>query len=159
MVGFTTWRLFGFATGLMVALATGLTFGVATGLPAWLDDDDPIEVGDPRDLVRANLAFGLMVGLTFGFTITVAIGLAIGFTMAVPIGVTVGVAFGVVNASAGMRFAAFLLCVRTGPRALPWRLERFLHWATEAGLMRTAGTAYQFRHRELQDWLARNPTP
>jgi hypothetical protein len=43
---------------------------------------------------------------------------------------------------------------------LPWRLGRFLHWCyTDAGLVRTAGIAYQFRHRELQDYLARHPQP
>jgi hypothetical protein len=38
--------------------------------------------------------------------------------------------------------------------ATPWRLSRFLQWATNAGLLRSAGIAHQFRHRELQDWLA-----
>ncbi|WP_269453100.1 hypothetical protein [Yinghuangia sp. ASG 101] len=37
---------------------------------------------------------------------------------------------------------------------MEWRLGCLLHRATEAGLPRTAGPAYQFRHRELQDWLA-----
>ncbi len=39
-------------------------------------------------------------------------------------------------------------------RALAWRLRRFLEWATDAGLLRRVGIAYQFRHLELQDWLA-----
>ncbi len=37
---------------------------------------------------------------------------------------------------------------------LPLRLRRFLTWAVEAGLLREAGTAYEFRHIELQRWLA-----
>ncbi|MFI6979020.1 NACHT domain-containing protein [Embleya sp. NPDC050154] len=60
---------------------------------------------------------------------------------------------------AGVRYLALLLCTRRGPRRLPWRLGRFLAWATDAGLLRVSGTAYQFRHRELQEWLADNPTP
>jgi hypothetical protein len=39
-------------------------------------------------------------------------------------------------------------------RRLPWRLVTFLEWNYEAGLMRTAGLAYQFRHLRMQSWLA-----
>ncbi|MDT9696710.1 hypothetical protein [Streptomyces sp. P17] len=53
-------------------------------------------------------------------------------------------------------YMAFLLWNR--PR-LPLRLARFLDWSVTAGLMRTSGVAYQFRHREFQEWLVRNPVP
>jgi hypothetical protein len=39
---------------------------------------------------------------------------------------------------------------------LPFRLKQFLSWSVEAGLLREAGTAYQFRHIELQRWLNEN---
>jgi hypothetical protein len=42
---------------------------------------------------------------------------------------------------------------------LPWRLGRFLHACYQAGILRIAGSAYQFRHRELQDHLATNSSP
>ncbi|MFF8838406.1 NACHT domain-containing protein [Streptomyces sp. NPDC015130] len=42
---------------------------------------------------------------------------------------------------------------------LPLRLARFLDWSVSAGLMRTSGVAYQFRHREFQEWLVRHPAP
>ena len=29
----------------------------------------------------------------------------------------------------------------------------FLDWAVQAGLLRLSDVAYQFRHRQLQDWL------
>ncbi len=38
---------------------------------------------------------------------------------------------------------------------LPKRLTPFLDWAYAAGILRVSGTAIQFRHRELQDYLAR----
>lgn len=38
--------------------------------------------------------------------------------------------------------------------AFPLRRTAFLSWCVTAGLMRTSGSAYQFRHRELQDHLA-----
>ncbi|MFD7246747.1 NACHT domain-containing protein [Streptomyces massasporeus] len=38
-------------------------------------------------------------------------------------------------------------------------LPAFLDWCVAAGLMRTSGIAYQFRHREFQEWLVRQPEP
>ncbi|MDX3850241.1 NACHT domain-containing protein [Streptomyces sp. AK02-01A] len=60
--------------------------------------------------------------------------------------------------AAGVRYMAFLLCTRRwwSSQPLPWRLGRFLDWCCDAGLTRTAGIAYQFRHRELQDFLIRS---
>ncbi|WP_405992821.1 NACHT domain-containing protein [Streptomyces sp. NBC_00986] len=52
-----------------------------------------------------------------------------------------------------MEYAVFLLFA---PR-LPFRLARFLDWSVAAGLMRTSGVTYQFRHREFQEWLVRHP--
>ncbi len=42
---------------------------------------------------------------------------------------------------------------------LRYRPARFLDWSVTAGLMRTSGIAYQFRHREFQEWLVRHPEP
>ncbi|WP_148588229.1 NACHT domain-containing protein [Streptomyces sp. WAC01526] len=60
--------------------------------------------------------------------------------------------------AAGVRYIAFLLCTRPwwSNQPLPWRLGRFLDWCCDVGLTRTAGIAYQFRHRELQDFLTRS---
>jgi hypothetical protein len=35
----------------------------------------------------------------------------------------------------------------------PLKFGAFLDWAQQAGLLRVSGVAYQFRHRQLQDWL------
>ncbi|WP_435887807.1 hypothetical protein [Streptomyces chartreusis] len=69
--------------------------------------------------------------------------------------VATGIALGLIcvtwlQARASRRYLIFLCCT---PRRLPWRLGAFLHWAYEAGLLRISGMAYQYRHRELQDWL------
>jgi hypothetical protein len=45
---------------------------------------------------------------------------------------------------------------------LPLRTGEFLSWAQHAGLLRTSGTAYQYRHRQFQDWItpaAPRPSP
>ena len=39
-------------------------------------------------------------------------------------------------------------------RRLPWRINAFMAWSYNAGLMRTAGLTYQFRHLRMQAWLA-----
>ncbi|MGC4900483.1 NACHT domain-containing protein [Micromonospora echinospora] len=58
---------------------------------------------------------------------------------------------------AGLRYVALLLCTRRrSEQWLPWRLGRFLDLCYQAGLVRIAGNGYQFRHRELQDYLARH---
>jgi hypothetical protein len=36
---------------------------------------------------------------------------------------------------------------------LPLRLWTFLDWACEARLLRVSGATYQYRHRELQEFL------
>ncbi|MER6833454.1 NACHT domain-containing protein [Streptomyces cellulosae] len=55
----------------------------------------------------------------------------------------------------GVRYVVLLLCTRRqSGKWLPWRLGLFLDWCSQAGLVRVAGTAYQFRHRELQEHLA-----
>ncbi|WP_406346889.1 NACHT domain-containing protein [Streptomyces sp. NBC_00648] len=205
----------GFVSGLAVGLVTALVAGVAAGLAA----PGPIGAGDPRDMVRSDLAFGMSFGLTVGLStgLTAGLtGLVGGAAMAVAGGVLGGVAgrtfgtiasgamfgltggsavtfMGVVTADhagtlagvltacliglltigigggpilglegglASTRYIALLLCTRRwSNRWLPWRLGRFLNWCCGAALIRTAGSGYQFRHRELQDYLAQHPSP
>ncbi|KQX78540.1 hypothetical protein ASD48_35090 [Streptomyces sp. Root1310] len=60
---------------------------------------------------------------------------------------------------ASARLALLLRTRRWTRQPLPWRLGHFLRWCYRSGLIRVAGTAYQFRHRELQDHLARHAPP
>jgi hypothetical protein len=136
------WLVAGLVTGLVAELTGGLTAGLTGGLVAGLAGGfiGPGTLGNvtPRDVVRNDLAFGFGFGLTIGLTIGLAFGLAVAL----------------IGGLAGMRYVALLVCTRRWGRRLPWRLGRFLQWCYGAGLLRIAGTAYQFRHRELQDHLA-----
>lgn len=89
-----------------------------------------------------------MIGLTFGpasaLTFGLAAGLALGFAVELAGGPT------------GVRYGLLLICTRG---RLPWFLGRFLDWCYSANLIRVSGIAYQFRHRELQDYLAARPHP
>lgn len=69
----------------------------------------------------------------------------------------VGLAAGYFSAALSRRYLAMLV---VGVGRLPLGLTAFLTWCHSAGLLRTAGTAFQFRHRELQEWLAQQaPRP
>jgi NACHT domain len=159
----------GFGGALVFGVTGGFTGVLAFGLTS---QDRELKAADPRSLVWADLtlglAFGLGGGLAFGLAVVFAgaltVGLtgalAFGLTDALAFGLTGGLAFGLAFGLVGLRFVALLLCTRRWSRSwLPWRLGRFLYWCYGAGLVRVAGIGYQFRHRELQDYLARNPTP
>jgi hypothetical protein len=147
VLGFATWLARGpggFSDGFALGLAGGLIIVVCDGL-----DSDLVEAAGPRDVIHANLAFGLMVGLTTGL----ALGLAWGDTAGIIGGSAVGLMSGLTLGSAAA--ARYLVAVthQACHRRLPWRLGAFLDWANAAGLTRTSGIAYQFRHAELQQWL------
>jgi hypothetical protein len=138
--------------------AVGISFCLLFGFLVWLvvrpgGSVDALDIMDsPRTVVRAELIaallFGLPIGVLFGAMVRPVFGVLAGVAMGLLCGL----------GGTGTRYIALLVRTRRGRQALPWRLRRFLHWATEAGLLRVAGTAYQFRHRELQDWLAALPT-
>jgi hypothetical protein len=159
--------------GQPVDLAAGLAAGLLIGslLSLWglsLMSNGFKPVAAPRDIVRDDLVSGtatllvaaLSVGLMAGIIGEIRPGGLNGVTaaaMAVAITITLGLlavpAGGPGNA--GLRYLLLLVCMAW---RLPWRLGRFLHWCyTETGLIRIAGIAYQFRHRELQDYLATHP--
>ncbi|MBT2369118.1 NACHT domain-containing protein [Streptomyces sp. ISL-10] len=132
----------GLISGLVPALAAGLCFAFVMGLFS-----GTLRSVDPRDVVRNDLVlavpFALVVGLAAGYGVGPAYGLACGVALALNFTMP------------GQRYVALLLSTRRWNRRwLPWRLGRFLHWCCDAGLLRIADTGYQFRHQEIQDYLA-----
>ena len=63
---------------------------------------------------------------------------------------------GVVFSSSYMRYLAAAYCGGIF-RKLPFRFARFLNWCHSAGILRVSGIGYQFRHKELLDYLAAVP--
>ncbi|MCX5559506.1 NACHT domain-containing protein [Streptomyces sp. NBC_00038] len=168
-IGLPFGLLVGLAEGLPFGLAIGLAYGVAIGLAIMLTEPLTSDVAptDPRRPVRddcvvgiaAGLVVGIAIGLPGGLMAGIADGLAIGLLYwllyGLLVGLPIGIAFGMYFLTgASRRYMTFLCCSRG---QLPWRLGAFLHWAYGAGLLRISGVAYQFRHRELQDWLAAHP--
>jgi hypothetical protein len=102
--------------------------------------------------LAVGFVFGLSLGLAGTLVDKVFTGPVAGFAGGFAVALTLGLA--------GWRYVALLLCTRCwNSQWLPWRLAGFLDWCYKAGLIRIAGIGYQFRHRELQDYLARNPLP
>jgi hypothetical protein len=121
------------------AAHTGLLIGVSMGIAF---TSDPRRAG-PHALVRREaISFFLYMGV-----LTIA---ALLSDLSVAL-VTTAIFGAVMVNTTSFRYMVFLVLAR---RLLPWRLGRFLKACHQAGILRTAGAAYQFRHRELQDHLA-----
>ncbi|WP_231976510.1 NACHT domain-containing protein [Streptomyces sp. 3214.6] len=170
----------------VLSLTVGLVFGIVAALTTRPGDNAAQDAPDPWGPLRADTLAGALSALAYGATLSLLLGLAeglapssqwlmsalasgtnygtlvydpaSGFMSGLESGVTYGLALGLLVSSirmaAGRRYVAFLLCARA---RLPWRLGDFLAWSCDAGLLRTSGSTYQFRHRELQEWLARHP--
>ncbi|REK84450.1 NACHT domain-containing protein [Streptomyces inhibens] len=140
-----------------ITLIGGFAFGLRRNLEAAASSKGP------NTLVRADLRSGMKLGFSIGVSFTLALtvitaidprfgsSLTYVATIGSVLGALGGVLGGIIWAGAWRRYFATLLCARG---SLPWRLGRFLAWSSDAGLLRIAGNAYQFRHRELQDHLA-----
>ncbi len=153
--------------GLVVAaVAAGTGVGLSRGVA------QPATAVDPRGIVRGDLVLGLVLAVIVASMVWAAVftGSALGgwdvpvsrigtgrvvLGVMLPLTLSVGLAAAVTR-SAARRYLVFLLCSRG---RLPWRLGAFLDYCCEAGIMRLAGASYQFRHRELQHWLAAHPDP
>ena len=110
-----------------------------------------------------SLRMDIRGSVTLGLVAACAIG--IGSAITVPharvveailvgsgIGVTVGVA-GAICASQAVALGCIGVWLTLSGRRGPLSIVRFLEFAREQNLVRVAGTAYQLRHRELQEYL------
>jgi hypothetical protein len=138
----------GVAGSFALAFALGAAFKVATG--GWSKD---AELAHPREALHRNPMIGVAFGLTGGVAALLVFiqnqGVVKSVACAVVGGVTFGLAFGAIAWSRSM-IGLFVAALRG---LLPLRLWTFLDWACEARLLRISGATYQFRHRELQDFL------
>ncbi|KAB2352555.1 NACHT domain-containing protein [Actinomadura rudentiformis] len=136
------------------AFALGVAFKIATG--GWSTD---AELAHPREALHRNPTIGLAFGLTGGVAAFLVFvmnqDLLVSVLCALTGGVTFGLAFGAIAWSRTM----IGLLVAASRGLLPLRLWTFLDWACEARLLRVSGATYQFRHRELQDFLTPEPEP
>ncbi|MFG2440794.1 NACHT domain-containing protein [Streptomyces sp. NPDC048508] len=118
--------------------------------------DEPIAAARPWRIIRDHMVWGLAVALIRASMVGLMIGFATGFKVGLIVGFIMGCLLSLTGVSTARRYAIFLIC---SGRRVPFRLARFLDWAVTAGLMRYSGSAYQFRHRELQYWLVNHSRP
>ncbi|WP_459801403.1 NACHT domain-containing protein [Herbidospora sp. RD11066] len=118
----------------------------------------------PRSGIRNELTFsaavtvlvGVSLGLVFGVSIGAKFGSPLGIALGSVAGVTFGLVAGLTFGCKAVRYVILLACsTRLSKNPLPWRLARFLDDCHQVGLLRRSGTFYQFRHREVQEYLAR----
>jgi hypothetical protein len=139
--------------GLTAGPQIGLVSGLIIGPIAWL---------------VFTLLFSPATGALFGVIIGVADWLLCWLLAEVPVvgltgklitGLVIGVVTGLLFGARHTAWATFVIkrCWFAARRHLPWRLMMFLADAHERGVLRQAGTIYQFRHIQLQQYLARNP--
>ena len=138
----------GVAGAFVLAVALGTAFKVAAG--GWSKD---AELAHPREALHRNPLIGVAFGLTGAVAAFLVFvlnqGVLASLACALIGGVTFGLAFGAIAWSRTM----IGLIVAAARGLLPLRLWTFLDWACEARLLRVSGATYQFRHRELQEFL------
>ncbi|MGW2220673.1 NACHT domain-containing protein [Nonomuraea sp. NPDC001684] len=155
---------FGAALPLWVPIVFGVLVGVgmASGRDVTLGYAGSWDGVDPRTVIRNDVVSTLVAALTFGPGFGFMLGIwFVKLLEGIPVVAAVAVAavFGMSLVASwspllARRYLGLLLATRG---RLPWRLGRFLHRCYDAGLLRISGIAYQFRHRELQDYLATHP--
>jgi hypothetical protein len=105
------------------------------------------------------LVAGSTIGVAFGMFTDPATGVLVGGFAAGAagiIGMVVAIVGGAHHAWLAYLIAITILALRG---ELPLRLLAFLDDAHRLGLLRNVGPIYQFRHADLQDHLARSPSP
>jgi hypothetical protein len=141
--------------GALAAVTAGCVFGLAAWVVAGVGAGGPTLGSSPRSIVRDDMVVGLFTGLAPGVVVGSSVGIGAGPAVGLVIGSTLALAV-FTTADSARRYGVFLLCARG---RLPFDLAGFLDWAVTAGLLRYSGPAYQFRHRELQQWSASHPLP
>jgi hypothetical protein len=140
--------------GLAILLSAGLAAGLGGELESWRPEAD---LAGPYDGLRWDRVFSLATAFLAALAVLIASRWlthhptsrpSLVLATALVLLLTGWLLFG----EAWWRYALGIGCAAIR-RRLPIRLKKFMTWACDSGLLRVAGTAYQFRHRELQTWL------
>lgn len=164
--GFTFGLALGFVAGLEDGLVVGLAFGLAVGFMGGLmvtlaggAKTTGTVATNPWDPIRNDIIVWLAGGLAFGLSGSLVGGLAFGFADGLAVGLVGGTAVGLMGGLAvelaGHAWLRYVIAtiLTAGRKELPLRFGKFLDWAHQAGILRIAGNAYQFRHIEIRAWL------
>ncbi|MCK2217108.1 NACHT domain-containing protein [Actinomadura sp. ATCC 31491] len=166
LAGVGTILKFGSGPPLWVPVVFGLLLGVGMAIGRSKESGHAAfrDGVDPGAVVRNDAVSTLVAALTFGPGLGFILGIWLPELLdglPVATAVAAGAVFGMSVVASwspelSRRYLGLLLATRG---RLPWRLGGFLRRCYGAGLLRVSGIAYQFRHRELQDYLAAHPEP
>jgi hypothetical protein len=147
---------FGVGGGAAIALVGGLAAPPAN--PKAEATQKSVLVRDRRTFLAVALAAGLTIGISVGISTSAEGGIVHGVEAGLAFGIGVGLAAGSVRAVWGSYTIA--RCWLALHRCLPLRLNSFLDDAHQRrGVLRQFGAFYQFRHDQLQHYLADQPWP
>lgn len=151
--GVTVGLAFGLISGFTFGVASGLTFGLAGELIFRLIDwtDNRARSSTPRSTARADRTLNIISASVVVLTFWLAFGLVVGLTFGLAQLFSSGLAGRTSQSWVSYALATTRLAMT---RRLPLRLMTFLDDAHHLGLLRTAGPVYQFRHADLHDHLA-----
>ncbi len=146
-------------------LLFGLFMGVPSGAVSVMSSSAEVGATSPRGLIASDVAYGIVSSLPasislavlFWFSGSTIVDSGAALQLGISCGVIIFIASVLYTSGAALYYLAFLICVQGlwSRRPLPWRFGRFLSWGCGVGLVRVAGIAFQFRHRELRDYLLR----
>ncbi|MGW3580513.1 NACHT domain-containing protein [Streptomyces rubiginosohelvolus] len=149
-----------FGKALTSGVAIGLVMGFVLSITETLREKVIVahsrSAAGPREVIRMDsiiLLLYTLVGFSVGCVLVIKGESKVTWLPALAL---YGALFGFFSGAgqASLRYWIFLSC---SPGRVPLRFMRFLESAYHAGILRISGTAWQFRHRELQDHLATRP--
>ncbi|CAI7976919.1 membrane hypothetical protein [Frankia sp. Hr75.2] len=176
-VGITGGLATGLTDGPPAGLTVGLMCGLTVGLVGWVGLDAPVNTQssvEPRYTLsqdRASalvngLAFTLAGGLAVGLAFVLLVGFMAGLAIVPPFMIAIALALGLAaGLSGGLAIGLASAWGRLG-LARPWlaargqqplRLVTFLEDAHARGVLCRAGAVWEFRHADLQRYLAGPP--
>ncbi|WP_157062958.1 hypothetical protein [Actinopolyspora mortivallis] len=148
----------GIIAGLVSAAAYSIPLGVGVGVSIGAiavlytasSEAVPIGVKRPMDPLFNDRRFSLVIGFVLGAYAVLYYSTIYGVRVAVLYGMMC--VLGAVCSSAYMRYVIAVFYGWT--LGFPLRLNKFLAWCYDSGILRQSGSGYQFRHQELEEFLS-----
>ncbi|MER6050936.1 NACHT domain-containing protein [Streptomyces sp. NPDC001793] len=160
--GFLAWLnnglQMGLANGLYFGPTAGLVYALMAGFEAPIDIETAVSPSEQLSTNRTTVLFqllllGLAIGAVGGILCLMQRATIIDWiAIAVVGGLGGGLAYGLSLTAWGQWVALSRIWLPLTGR-LPWAVSAFLEDAHRRGVLRQAGTVYQFRHARLQDHL------
>lgn len=158
-VGLAVGLAFGFSSGLLFGLILGYQSGLLCRLldnrspkrGSTMDEGHPI---GPRDILAQCRAFALLCGPTVGVICGFAAGIKGGTVAAFATGSMIWPAIGLHAIWGKLGLTRLWLGIS---HQAPFRLITFIEDAHDRGVLRQAGAVWEFRHANLQRYLAGPP--